>query len=174
MRESRAAHAVIQGSARWNRPFHCSMCSVYLNFYCRNIVWYITFDDEWTIRGLVRFVKYNQRKRSEAPLCGHSTETAVWRHCLRPKEVAFRTFQVRKSASNVLFYMKDLQMCAYCPDSRHVPDFIIHCQRLKLNVDFRGESVRWSQTPSPLAYAVYAFINVDNCERPLKPYVKYN
>ena len=30
-----------------------------------------------------------------------------------------------------------------------------------------GESVRWSQTPSPLAYAVYAFINVDNCERPL-------
>ena len=32
---------------------------------------------------------------------------------------------------------------------------------------FGGESVRWSQTPSPLAYAVYAFINVDNCERPL-------
>ena len=27
--------------------------------------------------------------------------------------------------------------------------------------------MRWSQTPSPLAYAVYAFINVDNCERPL-------
>ena len=33
---------------------------------------------------------------------------------------------------------------------------------------FEGKSVRWSQTPSPLAYAVYAFINVDNCERPLK------
>ena len=44
---------------------------------------------------------------------------------------------------------------------------MIHCQWLKLNVDFRGKSVRWSQTPSPLAYAVYAFINVDNCERPL-------
>ena len=36
---------------------------------------------------------------------------------------------------------------------------------------FRGESVRWSQTPSPLAYAVYAFINVDNCERPLRRFV---
>ena len=77
-------------------------------------------------------------------------------------------FESGKSASNVLLYMKDLQMCAYCPDSRHVPYFIIHCQQLKLNVDFRGESVRWSQTPSPLAYAVYAFINVDNCERPLR------
>ena len=32
---------------------------------------------------------------------------------------------------------------------------------------FGGKSVRWSQTPSPLAYAVYAFITVDNCERPL-------
>ena len=32
---------------------------------------------------------------------------------------------------------------------------------------FGEKSVRWSQTPSPLAYAVYAFINVDNCERPL-------
>ena len=32
---------------------------------------------------------------------------------------------------------------------------------------FGGKSVRWSHTPSPLAYAVYAFINVDNCEQPL-------
>ena len=32
---------------------------------------------------------------------------------------------------------------------------------------FGKKSVRWSLTPSPLAYAVYAFINVDNCERPL-------
>ena len=99
-----------------------------------------------------------ERKRSEsgakAPLCGH-TETGMWRHCLRPKKVALQA----------VLYMKDLQMCAYCPDSRHVPYFIIHCQQLKLNVDFRGKSVRWSQTPSPLAYAVYAFINV--CERPL-------
>ena len=100
-------------------------------------------------------------------MCGH-TETGMWRHCLRPKKVAFRTFRVRKSTSNVLLYMQDLQMCAYSPDSRHVPHFIIHCQRLKLNVDFRGKSVRWSQTPSPLAYAVYAFTNVDSCERPLK------
>ena len=37
-------------------------------------------------------------------------------------------FDVRKSASNVILYMKDLQMCAYCPDSRHVAYFIIHCQ----------------------------------------------
>ena len=59
-------------------------------------------------------------------------------------------------------------MWAYCPHCRHVQSFIIHCQWLKINVDFRGESVLWSQTPSPLAYAVYAFINVDNCERPLK------
>ena len=58
---------------------------------------------------------------AKASLCGH-TETGMWRHCLRPKKVAFRTFHVRKSASNVvLLYMKDLQMCAYCPDSRHVP-----------------------------------------------------
>ena len=98
----------------------------------------------------------------------------MWRHYLRPKKVAFRTFRVRKSASNVLLYMKDLQMFAYYPDCRHVPYFIIHCQRLKLNVDFRGESVRWSQTPSPLAYAVYAFINVDTCERPLMHNTKYN
>ena len=104
---------------------------------------------------------------AKAPLCSHR-ETGMWRHCLRPKKVAFRTFRVRKSTSNVvLLYMKDLQMCAYCPVSRHVPYFIIQCQRVKLNVDFRGKSVRWSQTPSPLAYAVYAFINVDNCERPL-------
>ena len=74
-------------------------------------------------------------------------------------------FDIRKSASK---YMKDLQMWAYCPHSRHVQYFIIHCQWLKINVDFRGESIQWSQTPSPLAYAVYAFINVDNCERPLK------
>ena len=73
-------------------------------------------------------------------MCGH-TETGMWRHCLRPKKIAFRTFRVGKSASNVLFYMKDLHICEYCPDSRHVPYFIIHCQRLKLNVDFRGESV---------------------------------
>ena len=33
---------------------------------------------------------------------------------------------------------------------------------------FRKKSVQWSQTPSPLAYSLYAFINVDNCERPLK------
>ena len=59
-------------------------------------------------------------------------------------------------------------MWAYCSHSRHVQYFIIHFQWLKINVDFRGKSVRWSQTPSPLAYAVYAFINVDNCERPLR------
>ena len=36
---------------------------------------------------------------------------------------------------------------------------------------FGGESVRWSQTPSPLAYA---FINVDNCERPLTAVAREN
>ena len=51
------------------------------------------------------------------------------------------------------------------PDFRHVLYFIMHCKRLKINVDFRGESARWFQTP--LAYSLYAFINVDNCERPL-------
>ena len=40
------------------------------------------------------------------------------------------------------------------PDSRHVPYFIIHCQCLKINVDFQEKSVRWSQTPSPLANSV--------------------
>ena len=47
------------------------------------------------------------------------------------------------------------------PDFRHVLYFIIHCKRFKINVDFRGESVRWSKTP-PLAYSLYAFITVDN------------
>ena len=93
------------------------------------------------------------------PRCGATV-------CVQRKPLMVH-FDVRKSASKVLLYMKDLQMWAYCPHSRHVHYFIIHCQWLKINVDFRGESVQWSQTPSPLAYAVYAFINVDNCERPL-------
>ena len=109
-------------------------------------------------------------ENSVAPLCGLS-ETAVWRHYLRPKKALLVHFDARKSASKVLLYMKDLQMWAYCPHSRYVQYFIIHCRWLKINVDFRGESVRWSQTPSPLAYAVYAFINVDNCERPLNAHI---
>ena len=91
--------------------------------------------------------------------------------CVQRKSLCVH-FDVRKSASNVLLYMKDLQMCAYCPASRHVAYFKTHRQWLKLNVDFHGKSVRWSQTPSPLAYAVYAFINVDNCERPLTKFTK--
>ena len=37
---------------------------------------------------------------------------------------------------------------------------------LKINVDFGGER---TVVPDPLppAYSLYAFINVDNCERPL-------
>ena len=149
---------VIHGSARRNRPFHCSVSSVYLTFYCRNIVWHLVLDDLWIIRGLVQFVNYNQRKRCE------SASVANWPYRNRDvaplfasKESGFALpvhFDVRKSASNVLLRMKHLQMCAYCPDSRHVAYFIIHCQWLKLNVDFRGKSVQWSQTPSPLAYAV--------------------
>ena len=172
MRESRAAHAVIHGSAPWNRPFHCSVCSVYLTFYCRNIVLHSMIRPSKLFAVWCDLWSRISVSGAKAPLCGH-TETGMWRHCLRPKKVAFRTFRVRKSASNLLLYMKDLQMCAYCPDSRHVPYCLIHCQRLKLNVDFRGESVQWSQTPSPLAYAVYAFINVDNCERPLNLDCKY-
>ena len=33
-----------------------------------------------------------------------------------------------------------------------------------------GENARWSHPPSPLAYSLYAYINVDNCERPLRLY----
>ena len=102
------------------------------------------------------------RNRGVAPLFA-SKESPFYLH-----------FEVRKNASKVLLYMKDLQMWAYCPHSRHMHYFIIHCPWLKINVDFRGESVRWSQTPSPLAYAVYAFINVDNCERPLSVSSHFN
>ena len=98
---------------------------------------------------------------AKSPLCGQ-TVTGMCCHCLHPKKVALRTFRRQEKCFKLyVLYMKYLQMCAYCPDSRHVAYFLIHCQWLKLNVDFRGESVRWSQTPSPLAYAVYAFINDD-------------
>ena len=56
------------------------------------------------------------------------------------------------------------------PDFKHVPYFIIHCDLLsviRINVDFREKNERWFQTPFPLAYSLYVYINVDNCERPL-------
>ena len=56
-----------------------------------------------------------QKPRCGATVCAQRKSLCVY-------------FDVRKSASNVLLYMKDLQMCAYCTDSRHVPYFIIHCQ----------------------------------------------
>ena len=37
--------AVLHGSARRNRTFHCSVCSEYLTFYCRNIAEHIALDD---------------------------------------------------------------------------------------------------------------------------------
>ena len=65
------------------------------------------------IFGLVRFCELESisstGENSVAPLCG-LTETAVWRHCLRPKKAPFGRFDVRKGASRVLLYMKDLQM----------------------------------------------------------------
>ena len=72
----------------------------------------------------MRFVNYNQRrpsKQSESdfvrpaiqkPGCGASIYVQRKSLCVH--------FDVRKSASNVIVYMKDLQMCAYWPDSRHV------------------------------------------------------
>ena len=63
-----------------------------------------------------------------ACLCDH-TETLRCGAtvCVQRKPLCVH-FDVRKIASNVLFYTKDLQMCTYCQDSRHVQYFIIHCQ----------------------------------------------
>ena len=70
---------------------------------------------------------YNQRKRSESasvrpqkPRCGATV-------CVQGKSLCVH-FDIRKSASNVILYIKDLQICAYCPDSGHVAYFILHCQ----------------------------------------------
>ena len=37
-------------------------------------------------------------EQAERNLCGH-TETAVWRHCLRPKKAALRTFRRQEKCS---------------------------------------------------------------------------
>ena len=112
--------------------------------------------DLWTIINV---------SRSKAPLCGQ-TETVIFSPWFASKESGCY-FDVRKSASNVLLCMKDLQMCAYCPDCRHVAYFIIHCQWLQIKCLFSGKKRTVVPDPLHLAYAVYAFINVDNCERPL-------
>ena len=141
--------AIIHGSARRNRPFHCSVRSVYLTFYCRNsnIVWHLVLDDWWTIRGFVRFVNYNQRKRSK------SASVRPYRNrdvapLFASKESGFY-FDVSKSASSVLLCTKDLRMCAYCPDCRHVAYFIIHCQWLKIKCWFSGGKAYSGPRPPP-------------------------
>ena len=86
--------AVIHGSARRNRTFHCSVCSEYLTFYCRNIIaehirWLVKYSQV----GAILWTRISSSgANSVAPLCG-LTETAVWCHCLRPKKVPFGTFR---------------------------------------------------------------------------------
>ena len=103
------------------------------------------------------------------------TETSVWGHCLRPKKAALRTFRrLEKCFKCVILHERPTNVCILpVMYSRRVQYFIIHCQWLKIDVDFRGESVRRSPTPSLLAYVVYAFINLDNCERPLTHIVNH-
>ena len=72
----------------------------------------------------------NQRKRSESasvrPYRNRGVPCGVT-VCFQRKSLCVH-FDIMKSALNVILYMKDLQMCAYCPDSGHVAYFIIHCQ----------------------------------------------
>ena len=102
------------------------------------------------------FICHNKRSSSSSSSSSSSTRLCAaiqkpWcgaTVCVQRKLLCVH-FDVRKSASNVLLYKKDLQMCAYCPDSRHVPYFIIHCQWLKLNVDFRGKAYGGPRPPPP-------------------------
>ena len=73
----------------------------------------------------MRFVNYNQRKRGESASVRLERNRDLALLFASTKE-SDSYFDVRKSASSVLLCMKDLQMCAYCPDCRHVAYFIIH------------------------------------------------
>ena len=76
----------------------------------------------------MRFVNYNQRKRSEsASVRPYRNRGVALLFASKESHFAYY-FDVRKTASNVKLYMKDLQMCAYCQDSTDVAYFIIHYQ----------------------------------------------
>ena len=77
-----------------------------------------------------------QKPRCDATVCIQRKSLYIGLH-----------FDVRKSASNVLLYMKDLQMCITARILDMRPYFIIHSQWLKLNVDFRGKKRTVVQDP---------------------------
>ena len=79
--------------ARWNRTFHCSVCSEYLTFYCRNFAEHNRWLMKYSQFGAILWTRISSSgENSVAPLCG-LTETAVWRHCLRPKKAPFGRFR---------------------------------------------------------------------------------
>ena len=73
-------------------------------------------------------VCYNQRKRSESASVRPYRNRGVAPLFASKESRLIVYFDIRKSASTVIIYMKDLQMCAHCQDSGHVAYFIIHCQ----------------------------------------------
>ena len=159
--------AVIHGSARRNQTFHCSVRSAYLIFIVEILydrLYYMIGElfagwcDLWTIiseSGTKRLCAAKQK-----PGCGATV-------CVQRKSLCVH-FDVRKSASNVLLlYEKRPSHVWILPDSRHVV-FYNTLSVIKIKCWFSGKKRTVVPDPLPLAYAVYAFINVDNCERPLK------
>ena len=71
---------------------------------------------------------YNQRKRSESACVRPYRNRGVAPLFASKRKSICVHFDIRKSALNVILYMNDIQMCAYCPYSGHVAYFIIHCQ----------------------------------------------
>ena len=73
---------------------------------------------------MVRFVNYSQRKRNKSA-SGRPERNRDVALLFGSKESGFAYIsKVQEKCLN----LKDLQMCANCPDSRHVAYFIIHCQ----------------------------------------------
>ena len=95
----------------------------------------------------MRFANYSQRKRSESASVRPDRNRDV-APLFASKESGFY-FDVRKSASSVLLCMKDLQMCAYCPDCRHVAYFITLSVIKNLMLIFREKAYGGPRPPPP-------------------------
>ena len=68
----------------------------------------------------------NQRKRSEsASVQSYRNRDVAPLFASKESRFAY-IWTLGKVLQMSYYYMKDLQMCAYCPDSRHVAYFIIH------------------------------------------------
>ena len=72
-----------------------------------------------------------------APLCGH-TETVVWRHCLRQKEVDLHTFRRRENCFKcVIIHERLKNMCTIRKGIDNVPK---QCTELYTNNLYNGEN----------------------------------